>query len=619
MAKKTSSKSRTKGAISKSFSSLKSMSELEHLDGLSDLHRLDVESNWKLLNPEEADAERKHAAHLESYYFGSGRNPELICTFWFGDDILGVSEAKVMLSADWKTEMKKSDDARRTWRDGDRMRSTSKGKLSGNLSKIFARLPPWVAAAAGMDLKHAGLSKAVLKVAIRLEKETGLKILGAAIHRETDHDLHIHFIVSKIGLMIVPGKKYSPGYLKTLIGTQRETIRQQRRERGEKTTLKEVNEELKRRWETGEMDNPTVVKTAEYQKIDRSEFPRRALNCMGQAYCSKTNLWEASDRDPAVAAVQERHCRTSFRSVVQDAAAVAPDGDPAHKYWDYWLAKIWTEAVSEQLPEHVQERFPEVGRQAALRYILEGSSLPNPALEAARSKENEIINAAVDAAFGIEKSYKNRAAIILSDAQASAQIINKKAKSQASKILVNAAGTAVQTLTDAEARASQIHEKWRKKANEEIVQLTIWEEEIRRREIEMMTPPDVLETAVKLGFQSTADNGLLAKINEKSFLLESRDDAYFVSRQTISEPNSEWKKSANPIKNGLELIRKIWPKFAELEVVEKLASLFPNKLPAIVLSLGLLRNPSIWKTLLPNETTTKMPETGAKKNVHPPG
>lgn len=188
MAKKNGSKGRRKGAISKSFSALTKHAELEHLDGLSYVHFVDVQSNWKLLNPQEASAEREHAALLESYYFGGGGRFDLICNLWFGDDPGGVSEAITMPSADWKVKVRKADDGRRHWHDGTRTRTAPNGEFSGNLGKIFCRLTPWNALAAGQFLTREDALDAVRVLALRIEKETGLKVLGAVIHRETDHD-----------------------------------------------------------------------------------------------------------------------------------------------------------------------------------------------------------------------------------------------------------------------------------------------------------------------------------------------------------------------------------------------------------------------------------------------
>jgi len=574
MARKSRGKGRSKGAISKSYESIKKIAQLEHLDGLSYIHRVDVESNWKLLNSEEAEAEREHAALLESYYFGGGNRFDLVFNLWFGDEPGGIMDSKIMPGTDWKAKAKEADDHRRNFRSGTRMRPGSKEELSGNLYKIFARLTPWNASAAGKYLSRADTKKAVFKLGKLLEKETGLKVLGAVVHRETDHDLHVHFIVSKIGPVVIQKKKSAPSYVKILTTAQRKIIRKDRMERGEDIGMKAVNDELKQLRKEGKIKDPEDRITVEYQRLDRSRVLRRGLESMGQQYCSKTNLWEASGRDSDVAAVQEQHRKVSFRTVVQDAAAVAPDGDPAHKYIDYWLAKQWNAAVCELLPKDIQDRLPEDARQAALRYVREGSSLPCPTLDAARSNANEIIDDAILTASGLTKIAIEQAKDIVTDAQASAATIKAQADIHAA-----------QTRAEVE---------------------------------EMMSPPGVLETAEKLGFSVVSLNELRADFEKIPHSLETRNEEHYLSRLVKSGEEFSWVTSAAPIKSALVLISKIFPKITSMSVIEKLVGLFPNKIPGIVVSLGILKNPEVWKDLLSNKGQPKIQCIDEGKPEEPP-
>lgn len=257
MSKKKSGKGRGRNSISPSVGPLTSHAELEHLDGLSFLHHLDVQSNWEFLNPEEAAAERNHAALLESYYFGGGGRFDLVANLWFGDSPGGISEALVMPGAAWKANVWKADDARRHWHDRTRTRTEPKGELSGKLKKVFCRLTPWNASAAARFLKREDVIEAVLELAILIGKETGLKVLGAVIHRETDHDIHVHFIVSKIGPVEIEKDSYSGKYIKKLTTKQRKIIREERRERGDDISLKAVNEDLAMRRKEGTVEDPT--------------------------------------------------------------------------------------------------------------------------------------------------------------------------------------------------------------------------------------------------------------------------------------------------------------------------------------------------------------------------
>ena len=153
------------------------------MDGLSDLHRLDVEANFRLLNMGEKAADDEERALLESYYFGNGRRTDLIANFWFGDAPGAPVKPTILPGADWVEELKAADDRRRNYRDGTRMRNFEEGETSGTMKKIFARLPPWVAVETGQHLTREDLSKSVMKVAREFEMETGLRVLAAVVHR----------------------------------------------------------------------------------------------------------------------------------------------------------------------------------------------------------------------------------------------------------------------------------------------------------------------------------------------------------------------------------------------------------------------------------------------------
>jgi hypothetical protein len=632
MANNNRRKGRRRGAISASYCALTKRAELEHLDGLSYIHFIDVESNWKYLNPQEADAERKHAALLESYFFGGGVRFDLIGNLWFGDDLGSVSEANIMPSMDWKANVEKADDARRKWRDGDRMRTAPEGEYSGNIGKIFCRLTPWNALAAGQFLKREDVIEALLKVAISLEKETGLKVLGAVIHRETDHDIHVHFIVSKIGPVEIV-EDYSPDYIKKLTTDQRKVIRKELRKRGGDSCLKAVNEELARRRKEGIMKDPTDLKTIEYQTLDRTKAPRRGITNMGQQYCSKTNLWEASGRDPAVAAVQERHCKVSFRSIVQDAAKVAPNGDPAHKYLDYWLAQKWNQAISKLLPEEIQEQMPEVARLAALRYVEEGSSLPNPALDAAREKENQIIFAAARAASGIKKMAEAEAETIITEAQTrlrdtQMELENTLARCQERDAYLEKTKVAATTMIEHnELVRNQLDEREKTLASRESILytgeknlseqqinlkslaqiVTVEMEELKNERTRLRRIPVAL-VAEKMGFVPADDGTLKAKLfdhtkTEFEYRILFSSGCFKVEAYHHLKWGSwDWVTQGDG-KSAIDFMRTFVQYRSIQASCNRLAELFPEAKAGIILELLEASNPDTWKDLSQQEPT----------------
>lgn len=571
----------------------------------------------------------------------------MICNLWFGDDLEGVTEAVVMPSKEWKANIRMADDARRKWRDGTRTRTAPHGEFSGNLLKIFCRLTPWNALAARQYLKREDIIEGAREVAVRLQNETGLKIVGAAVHRETEYDVHIHFIVSKIGPVEIVEDPYSADYIKKLTTGQRKIIREELRKRGHDISLKAVDEEIAMRREKGELKDPTAaVKVVEYQTLDRTEAPRRGLASMGIQYCSKTNLWEASGRDPAVAAVQEGHSKVSFRSVVQDAAAVAPNGDPGHKYIDYWLAQQWNQVVLVRLPVEIQYQMPEVARRAAQRYVEEGCSLSNPALDAAREKENKIILAAAQAAYGIKKLAEVEAERIIAEAQ-------KKLRDTQSEL--------EKTL-----KRNQQHEATLKgltvTANTEINQNNVVRNNLDEREKALKLREDTLETGennlsgqqIKLDTQARSLTTEMEELrNERTrlrripialvaeklgFVLDEWGDLsakfpgkfgdLFEHRLVIKEEcfeveinryegfgNYVWQHQGKG-KGAIDLMHAYMPTRPVLEACARLAELFPESKAGIILELSESSNLDLWKELAP-QNTGKAPPTNLDVNREP--
>jgi cell division septum initiation protein DivIVA len=500
--------------------------------------------------------------------------------------------------------------------------------------------------AAGQFLTREDALEAVCEVAILIEKETGLKVLGAVIHRETDHDIHVHFIVSQIGPVEIVEDPYSDDYIKILTTDQRKIIREERRKRGDDISLKAVNEELARRRKKGEMKDPTNRKAIEYQVLDRTKAPRRGMANMGQQHCSKTNLWEASGRDPAVAAVQEGHSVVSFRSVVQDAAAVAPDGDPAHKYFDYWLAKQWNQAVVERLPEEVRDQMPEVARQAAQRYVEEGSSLPNPTLDAARKKENQIIRAAARAASGIEKLATEEAERIIAEAHKKIRDTqselekNLKRNRQHEATLKELTVTANTEINQNKALRDKLDERkkaltqredtlkaWEQKLSGQLIKLDaqvenlkVEREELRNERTRLRRIPIAL-VAEKIGF-------VLDEWGDLSAELPGKADVLFKHRLILKEECFEveinrYKGSGDYVwehelkgKGAIDLMHAFMQKRPVLEACARLAELFPESKAGIILELSESSNPDLWKELAP-QNPDKAPPTNLDVNREP--
>jgi hypothetical protein len=569
---------RNRNRTSPSQGTLKSKASVSHLDGLSEIHFEDVASNRRQLSPEEVKVDLAEAALFEAYYKGTGPRPQLVTNIWFGDCGVGQKapdghdgSAVVLPGAEWQTLIGRADTSRREWRDtgGKKRRSDETKEMSGKLRKIFARLPPWVAVEAGTEIDRASVVAAAEEVAKEFQKETGRRVLAANIHVESSHDIHVHLIHTNLIPEEKAKRKYTGDYVTKVLARQRKQVKAELTALSAiKPTRAEIQEELERQWESGRLENPNDDKTC-YLQLPRPEGARRHLTSMNQPYCSKTTLWEADGRSERVASVNEQYGHHfTFDAVVREAAkrAVPTNGQPAgpenptgpeNIYIDYWLAKRWTHAISSRLSPESQNRAKESAVDYIERYVRDGSSLPNPALDAAREK-------------------------------AGAEIAARE-----------------EQLTKAEEEVKRITESFESR-NQQLIQgqdalkLQVTEHECSKMEIEKeraalrRIPLD--ELCAKLGFVTDTLKSLRLNIVDGKETLSYRvlrEGPKFRLEYT-DEEKRKWCKVAEG-KGAIDLIMAIPPKISFKEACEKLASLFPDYLSGLQLEILEREIPSLGK------------------------
>ena len=426
---------------------LKSISQVTHLDGLSDIHFIDVASNRKRLHPEAVGADLaeqkiieammadndlkglralipqkfvdleenlKDAALTEAYFRGLGDRPDLVSTFWFGNAGAGQvslvdghpGHAVRIPGPQWERLVMAADDERHEWKDDKgkvrkspalheaRRVARAEGKdpdkavpleMSGQLKKLYARLPPWFGKAAGKDLSTEDLDGLADEIGLKFEAETGKRVLAISFHRETGYDLHVHIIFTDIVEAVRETEAPGKDYVKKLLTDQRKVVRARLVDDGvPKPSRLQIQAKLDAMWESGKLQNPSKPKTQRF--YFREALPagaRKSLVTMGPAYVSKTNLWEASGRSPEVAAVNEQSDHNfTFKARVIDAAKreIGPhcsDG-PESVYIDCWLSKTWTKAVTARLTDEGKGRALEEAKASVARYVATGRSLPAP-------------------------------------------------------------------------------------------------------------------------------------------------------------------------------------------------------------------------------------------------
>ena len=430
--------------LTPSQSTLKNSDQVEHLDPTSDTHLIDVASAERQRNKESAEAATAEVALLNKPFSGFGLRPDLVANIWFGDSGVGFTDlnghdgsAMVMEGKEWQRAIMRADTGRFKWRDGsDKLRrpqglellivaekpktetsdkvtgedaeetpeevSAKPGKgprMSGQLAKIYARLPPWVALEAGKELTREQLVEVATRVANAFQIETGRRALAANIHVESDHDIHLHLAFTAL-VPEISEKKYSGDYIKKILAKQRKQVKVSLLKSGnEKPSRKQIQAGLDELYATGELTHPELTKEEViYRRLPRPKANegRRNLLSMGPAYCSKTTLWDASGRDPQVAKVNENVLAKAFSFGEVVVAKVKKSSNPKMKdlgpedhYIDYWLWKTWKDTVEGVLAEKTREQLPELAMPFVQRYIQDGKSLPNPVLDAARRKAEQ--------------------------------------------------------------------------------------------------------------------------------------------------------------------------------------------------------------------------------------
>jgi len=444
---------------------LKNAGQVEHLDGTSDKHDIDVASNARLKSNGSLSAEAEIAL-LESMYRskngavgGRSPRPDLVFNIWFGDSGAGFQDphgsdgtAKVLEGKQWQATLKEADRNRKEWRDskgqlrrvpgglellltqkqqkavapalfldlmqddvqepGQKTGKKKKGQdeMSGKIVKIFARLPPWLALEAGKELDRKRVGEAVVEVAMALQQETGLRVLSASIHVETNYDIHVHFSCTRL----VPSretKKYAKDSAQKILRVHRLEVRARLAAEGIKKPKRVLIDERLAALYADKSNGFTDPRVASEKLVYRAltdKGVRKHLLSMGPAYCSKATLWETSGRDPKVAAVNELALAKSFsfgEFVIEKSKLNG--NDPANRYLDFWLWGKWTDAITSKLSKKTREMLPELAKPFVDRYIRDGASLPNPLLDAARAKATGevvgVLQAARDRLAGADK------------------------------------------------------------------------------------------------------------------------------------------------------------------------------------------------------------------------
>lgn len=254
------------------------------------------------------------------------------------------------------------------------------------LWNLYARLTPWVAQVVGEKLEAMGdegrhaLQELLTKLAGELGAELGVDMVGLAVHREKDGDLHVHFIFS-----LTREKPVEKNIAKREFEALISATARQRREAGYKTGFKKLRKLVR-----DELVNKGAHQMKFYER-QREDFIR-PIRVLGPSFTGKLALWEASGRNPEIAAMGDRPewQSNTFRGLV--VAAVQRGEDLGDTRIDLWVTRRYQQMIEALLTTEEQARCAELGRQAAEKYLKTGSQTPSVenyiAMEVAKLEQN---------------------------------------------------------------------------------------------------------------------------------------------------------------------------------------------------------------------------------------
>ena len=245
------------------------------------------------------------------------------------------------------------------------------------LLSLYSRLPPWLATVVGDVLERRGdegleeLVHIVREFADAFAEEAKVDVVGVAVHRENDRDLHVHLVLSESREVVFP-KKTSKRFLERRareISAERIAERKAAgvtgAEVGRNKVMKEVRAELA---------------GAQEMKVEMRRAKRsRSWRMLGPSFRGKLALWEMSGRDPKVAECNDRLPKeeNSFRAVV--AEPVSRGEDITRTFLDLWSERWLVDRFDRILDDGQRQQVRLLGKAAVERYLKWGKE--HPAME----------------------------------------------------------------------------------------------------------------------------------------------------------------------------------------------------------------------------------------------
>lgn len=364
------------------------------------------------VKPEDLDEsiELTESAHLVGFT-GSARDEEVIKrSNWnadnLRDDILGTKGLIVSMAcigkpgcrdwvdlegAKWVSVMMDEKKVRANYVNASRKPVENGPKP---LQVILARLPPWEGSTVGPELLSdpVQLKKRLVKLCEDFSHRYNVDVVGAVVHRESNHDLHVHLVFSQTRERTRP-KKMQVRDMRVEKKKIHDEIRAELRSQGKPATNRTVSMVFKKKEQAGELSHRFgETDFVWYERIRRKEKnPRRST--LGHAFVCKMQTWRAADTadKDAVAAFRDKppnHPRFDYSFRQRFAAAESRGEILEDLWWNLWLGERWRKLCLDGLAQELSEKSAALGREMASSYLKYGSTVPTLAERLVVEKRN---------------------------------------------------------------------------------------------------------------------------------------------------------------------------------------------------------------------------------------
>lgn len=241
------------------------------------------------------------------------------------------------------------------------------------LKSIMCRLMPHEAEIGIGELSGFVLDAAMDRAVQEFKEATGCEVISAAVHRMSDHDLHIHIQYT----MVIPEQKKQGKYSKAGKEWAKEASRMAREELSAASIAKPnpsaIGATIRKLIKVGKL-KPSPETRLVYRKI--KGLRHMSNGCiLGHSFRNKLNLVRlaqaAGDFALGDRVIEKKDVPRGFAPIAEKT-----DEKLESQYLDLWLERVWRNAVTGQLSEDALAQIRVAGIEAAKNYANYGTTMP---------------------------------------------------------------------------------------------------------------------------------------------------------------------------------------------------------------------------------------------------